>query len=83
MLNVDNAQELAQKIVRAIIGKMRASITMSDAYKFAMAQAGFPLREETFVLVFRKGGQTHTSLLFVLDDELHQERMLPIYVQDH
>lgn len=56
MLNVDNAQELAQKIVRAIIGKMRASITMSDAYKFAMAQAGFPLREETFVLVFRKGG---------------------------
>jgi nicotinate phosphoribosyltransferase len=28
----------------------------TDAYKFAMASAGFPLRQETFHLTFRKGG---------------------------
>lgn len=28
----------------------------TDAYKFSMAQAGFPLRTETFYLSFRKGG---------------------------
>lgn len=28
----------------------------TDAYKFSMAQAGFPLRKETFYLSFRKGG---------------------------
>lgn len=43
-------------LVRAILGQTRASAQMSDAYKFAMAQAGFPLREETFCLTFRKGG---------------------------
>lgn len=32
------------------------SILTTDGYKFAMAQAGFPLREETFYLSFRKGG---------------------------
>jgi len=28
----------------------------TDGYKFSMAQAGFPLREETFYFSFRKGG---------------------------
>jgi len=32
------------------------TILATDAYKFSMAQAGFPLREETFYLSFRKGG---------------------------
>lgn len=32
------------------------NILSTDAYKIAMAQAGFPLREETFYLSFRKGG---------------------------
>ncbi len=31
-------------------------LLMTDGYKFAMAQAGFPLREETFYLSCRKGG---------------------------
>jgi nicotinic acid phosphoribosyltransferase len=29
---------------------------MTDAYKFSMAQAGFPLRQETFHLTLRRGG---------------------------
>lgn len=32
------------------------SILTTDGYKFSMAQAGFPLRRETFYLSFRKGG---------------------------
>lgn len=32
------------------------SILTTDGYKFSMAQAGFPLRHETFYLSFRKGG---------------------------
>lgn len=32
------------------------SILTTDGYKFSMAQAGFPLRPETFYLSFRKGG---------------------------
>ena len=32
------------------------SVTMTDAYKLAMAQAGFPLRTETFYFSFRKPG---------------------------
>lgn len=32
------------------------SVLMTDAYKFSMAQAGFPLRTETFYLSFRKRG---------------------------
>lgn len=34
----------------------RISPLLVDAYKASMAQAGFPLRKETFVLAFRKGG---------------------------
>src|SRR5690606_8699261 len=32
------------------------SVLATDAYKFSMAQAGFPLRRETFYLSFRFGG---------------------------
>ena len=28
----------------------------TDAYKYSMAQAGFPLRRETFYFSFRRGG---------------------------
>lgn len=48
--------ELNIDLAHYMIGQTKASILMSDAYKWAMAQAGFPLREETFVLAFRKGG---------------------------
>jgi nicotinate phosphoribosyltransferase len=32
------------------------NITMTDGYKFSMAEAGFPLREETFYYTHRRGG---------------------------
>jgi nicotinic acid phosphoribosyltransferase len=32
------------------------SLISTDAYKFSMAQAGFPLRRETFYFSFRRGG---------------------------
>ena len=32
------------------------SVLLTDGYKFSMAQAGYPLRQETFYLTFRKGG---------------------------
>jgi len=32
------------------------SVLSTDAYKFSMAQAGFPLRRETFYFSFRRGG---------------------------
>jgi len=35
---------------------MSTSALATDAYKFAMAQAGFPLRRETFYFSFRHGG---------------------------
>ena len=46
---------IEQRLARLILGQDIASILMSDAYKFAMAQAGFALRREKFVLAFRKG----------------------------
>lgn len=36
-----------------------SSVLATDAYKFSMAQAGFPLRRETFYLSFRFGGFHH------------------------
>jgi len=48
--------DLLKAFVRALLGRETASPLMTDAYKAAMAQAGFPLREETFVLTLRKGG---------------------------
>ena len=49
-------QTIEQLLAQAILGVLIACTTMSDAYKFSMAQAGFALRQETFVLTFRKGG---------------------------
>ena len=46
----------------------------TDGYKFSMAQAGFPLRRETFYLSFRKGGWQYIPfdleelLMFTLPD---------------
>lgn len=40
----------------ALIGQQVPSPLMTDAYKFSMAQAGFPLRQETFYLALRRGG---------------------------
>lgn len=34
----------------------------TDAYKYSMAEAGFPLREETFYFSFRKGGWYYNPL---------------------
>lgn len=39
-----------------LLGQEKASALMTDGYKFSMAQAGFPLREETFVFSLRRGG---------------------------
>jgi len=53
-----------QNLAQAILGQSKASILMTDGYKFAMAQAGFPLREETFVLTLRKNGPFYIPLRF-------------------
>ena len=44
------------RIVDAMLEHRSPSVLMTDGYKFSMAQAGFPLRRETFHLVFRYGG---------------------------
>lgn len=49
-----------QNLVHLMTGRSRTSVLMTDGYKFSMAQAGFPLREETFYLVLRKGGPHYT-----------------------
>jgi nicotinic acid phosphoribosyltransferase len=49
------------------------SALQTDGYKFSMAQAGFPLREETFYLSFRKGGWQYIP--FDLEAEI--EKMIP------
>ncbi len=38
------------------------SALSTDAYKFSMAQAGFPLRRETFYFSFRRGGVHYVPL---------------------
>lgn len=40
----------------SLIGGETASVLMTDGYKFSMAQAGYPLRQETFYFSFRKPG---------------------------
>ena len=52
-----------------------SNLLRTDGYKFSMAQAGFPLRRETFYLSFRKGGWQYIP--FDLDQELRQW-LLPI-----
>lgn len=46
----------AKQLVLLMTGKKRPSVLMTDGYKFSMAQAGFPLREESFYLTLRRGG---------------------------
>jgi nicotinic acid phosphoribosyltransferase len=46
-----------ENVAQAMLGQDKANVLMSDGYKFSMAQAGFPLREETFYLSFRKPGR--------------------------
>lgn len=45
-----------QQVATAMLAGHSPSVLMTDAYKFSMAQAGFPLRTETFYLSFRKRG---------------------------
>lgn len=44
------------QIAKRMLGGATPSVLMSDAYKFSMVEAGFPLREETFYLSFRRPG---------------------------
>jgi len=45
-----------EQIATAMLAGNPPSVLMTDAYKFSMGQAGFPLRSETFYLSFRKRG---------------------------
>jgi nicotinate phosphoribosyltransferase len=63
------------------------NLLKTDGYKFSMAQAGFPLRRETFYLSFRKGGWQYIP--FNLDEEI-RKWLLPLperddnkYLRDH
>lgn len=52
---------------------MHKSYLTTDGYKFSMGQAGFPLRNETFYLSFRKGGWQYVPF----DLEAMVREMLP------
>lgn len=52
----DRKRTLEERLVKAILGRDVASALMTDAYKFSMAQAGFPRRHESFYLCFRRQG---------------------------
>jgi len=45
-----------ERIIANAMKGTSGSPLLTDGYKFSMAQAGFPLRQETFTLSFRKGG---------------------------
>jgi len=47
---------IEQKLAALILGRPKASALQTDAYKNSMAQAGFPLRPESFYLSFRREG---------------------------
>jgi nicotinate phosphoribosyltransferase len=49
------------------------SLLMTDGYKFSMAEAGFPLRPETFYYAHRKGGWQYVPL----DIEAYIKGILP------
>ena len=38
---------------------MASSVLATDGYKFSMAEAGWPLRRETFYYSHRRGGRQH------------------------
>jgi nicotinate phosphoribosyltransferase len=52
---------------------MGSSLLATDGYKFSMAEAGWPLRRETFYYSHRKGGQQ----VVPLDLESHVRALLP------
>lgn len=49
-------KSLEQKVAEVMLAGNAPSVLMTDAYKFSMGQAGFPLRQETFYLSFRRCG---------------------------
>lgn len=55
-VSVTRTLSLEARLVRAILGRDWASVLDTDAYKNAMAQAGHPLRRESFYLAFRREG---------------------------
>jgi len=58
------------------ISPIVARITMSDGYKFSMAEAGFPLREETFYYTHRRGGANGWHYMPV-DAQQYVKALLP------
>lgn len=63
------------------------NLLQTDGYKFSMAQAGFPLRPETFYLSFRKGGPQWipfdleayvTKILEEITRDLHKVSPTPV-----
>src|SRR3989344_3200780 len=57
----------------------RSSVNHTDAYKFSMAEAGFPLRKESFYLSYRKGGPLYNPF----DLKQVVTCMLPIVHKHH
>ncbi|RYZ37516.1 MAG: nicotinate phosphoribosyltransferase [Myxococcaceae bacterium] len=53
---------------------MSQSLLATDGYKFSMAEAGWPLRKETFYYSHRKGGPQ----VMPLDLEAYVRRLLPV-----
>ncbi len=54
--------------------KMNPPLLSTDGYKFSMAEAGAPLRRETFYYTHRKGGRQ----LLPFDVEAEVKRLLPV-----
>lgn len=54
------------------------TILVTDGYKFSMAEAGFPLRQETFHYTHRKGGWQYLPL----DVEKYVRGLLPVPEDD-
>ena len=52
---------------------MAAPLLATDGYKFSMAEAGWPLRTETFYLTHRKGGLQ----VLPFDPKAELERLFP------
>mgnify|MGYP002629627124 CR=1 FL=1 len=55
-MGIKSAAAFLASLITGGLAGAKPSALLTDAYKWAMVQAGFPLRRETFVLSFRKGG---------------------------
>lgn len=53
--SADETFSIERRLVGALVGGRAVRALDTDAYKLSMAQAGFPLRPETFTLTFRRG----------------------------